>query len=308
MAPLTRLLPGKGLPCALALILLLLLGMTPASAGGEEERLVRWYERIQRELKELEGRIGTLDGKSAPSAATKKEERALARTLLQLTTRMMELEKRVAALEKGVPAVKGGDAKPADPKIADAGPVADAGKDAQGAKDLPPFLKDPKIAEKIPAPPKDSAVDIVTTKSGLKKGVVSMPKGRISGPYGRLACTPSAEVFLVQDAPVFALSLVLVNKVGFRFKEEKYVYIVIDGNTTKSAMRWEGSVVETDEEILYVETLHFGTGLPNFLSLIDAGRVRVLVGACEFVIERLCIAALRDLCSCLHPDRVDRLR
>lgn len=294
------------------------LWMTPIAHADEDERLARWYERLQKELVELEQRVRTLDGRPASDPAVAKTRKNVAGMLLELTNRMMDLEKRIAALEKGVPttgAAESGDA--GAPEVADASPAAKTGKSGKGAADggaeaekLPAFLEDKQLAAKIPEPKEDSAVDIVTTDSGLKKGVVTMPKGRATGPFGRLACTPGAEVFLVQDAPVFGLTLVLVNKVRFRFEHETHVYVIIDGNTTKSAMRWKGTTVEGEKpgELFYVETLHFGLGLGDMLRLIDAGRVRIQVGACEFVLERLCIIALRDLCSCLHPDRVNRLR
>ena len=296
-----------------ALIACLLMA-APIARADDTKKLKTWYERLQRELSDLEKRMKVLDGKLPSSTATTKDQKVVAGLLLQLTNRMMELEKRIAALEKGQtppqdtngasPAIaKGGDAKAKD---ADDGKAA--GKGNAAAKGLPAFLNNPNIADKIPAPPKDSKVEVVKTKSGIKKARVGMPKGKIRGPYGQFGCTPSAELFLIQDAPVFGITLVLVNEVGFRFKDEKYVHLIIDGNVSKERMKWKGHTVETDAQIFYVETIHFGTGLPNVLSLIDAGRVRVQIGASEFVLERLCIASLRDLCSCLHPDRVNELR
>lgn len=296
---------------ALALILCLV-GACPNAQADDTEKLKTWYERLQRELGDLEKRMKALDGKLPSSSSASKDQKVVAGLLLQLTHRMMELEKRVRALEKGQtpaqdaeapsPAIAKGDA--AEGKAA----KGEAGNGKAAAKGLPAFLNNPNIADKIPSPPKDSKVDMVSTKHGLKKARVSMPKGKISGPYGRMACTPSAELFLIQDAPVFGITLVLVNETGFRFKDEKYVHLIIDGNVSKERMKWKGETVETDAQIFYVETLHFGTGLPNVLSLIDAGRVRLQVGASEFVLERLCIATLRDLCSCLHPDRIHELR
>ena len=296
----------------LALIACLFLA-APVARADDTKKLKTWYERLQRELSDLEKRMKALDGQVPSSTAAAKDHKVVAGLLLQLTNRMMELEKRVAALEKGqAPTKDGAQPSPAIAKGAEAdGKDGDKGQGVDGkaaAKGLPAFLNDKNIADKIPTPPKDSKVDVVSTKNGIKKAQVKMPKGKISGPYGRFACTPSAELFLIQDAPVFGFTLILVNEVGFRFKDEKYVHLIIDGNVSKERMKWKGHTVETDAQIFYVETIHFGTGLPNVLSLIDAGRVRLQIGASEFVLERLCIASLRDLCSCLHPDRINELR
>ena len=49
-------------------------------------------------------------------------------------------------------------------------------------------------------------------------------------------------------------------------------------------------------------------GLAAFLGVVDGIRVTISIGTYELRISGPACTDLRDIGSCLHPDRIDRLR
>jgi len=309
---------------ALAGVVLLVSGAR--AEDDDAERLRAWFDRLRTQLAELERRTGVLEGgKEAPAAVPDGTGRSLAAALLELTERMQELQRRILTLEKAATpgaapatttapkAETAGGAAPAPTASppAETTPASSTGATAPGAAEAgapverPAYLSDAALVKRIPRPAKASKVRF-RRGGGAMRGAIDLPAGRGRSLFGEIPLQPGAEVFLLQGAPILAMWLTSVNDRRFLFQGEEYAYVRTGGRTIMSRAKTEGTVETTEHGPRYVETARFAMGLVDLLSLLERGGT-ITIGDVTFEIPPECIALLGDLCSCLHPDRVDLL-
>ncbi len=305
-------------------ILFVLLGAALLAPGAraedaEAQRLREWFARLCAQLAEIERRTGVLDAASQePPAVPEGTGKSLASALLELTNRLQELETRVRALEKGAPVAVKPDGKPVEKGAKVPEPVAKgatnketgagggaAAKEDTGGAQQPPYLSDAALVKRIPRPGKQSRVRF-ERGAGLPKGLVDLPATAGNSIFGKIPCQPGAELFLMSGAPIFGISLTVINDRRYLIQGEEFAHVRTGGRMILARMKVEATTEVTPEGPRFIETARFGLGLTDVLSLLERGG-SVTIGdvTIEFVPE--CIALLSDLCSCLHPDRVEAL-
>jgi hypothetical protein len=290
---------------------------------ADAQRLRAWYDRLRSQIQEIERKTGVLEGgKDAPAAVPDGTGRSLAAALLDLTNRLQELERRVAALEKGAappaapPAGPTPAKKPEPPPQEKPAPGAEeekdapaggdaAAKDAGSAAERPAYLTDAALVKRIPRPGRHSKVRYLRG-SGATRGAIDLPDGRGRSIFGEIPCHPGAEVFLLEGAPIFAISLTIVNDRRFLCQGEEFVHVRAGSRTFLSRAKTEGTVETTELGPRYVETVRFAMGLADLLTLLERGG-SVTIGDVTLELVPECLTLLGDLCSCLHPDRVEAL-